>query len=173
MNLVFLTMMMRKGQSNWKAFTMLGILVASGVGGTVLYNNLTPSDVLLNLCTYTNETYYQLVPYNSHNITFENGTIEEQYNYTNQSFIRELEDCRQVIRIGARTIDTLNKGFVCSERGNWIICDSVRDGNGDGVCNLEGGETCCGLNKNNGKFICKNSEKTLKNTSINLPRLDA
>lgn len=74
--------------------------------------------------------------------------------------------CDSNIRVGVEWVDYESQGFNCSFVEGFkdksfgskfllkdvFVCDSVRDGNGDGVCRV--GETCCVVDSWSGESVC-------------------
>jgi len=107
-------------------------------------------------CTTTpyNDTFQQ--QYGVEIGTLSNGTPEYEIKTRTVNVPRTTTSCKQVVRENG--IDTLTpklQGYVCSDQGAYIVCDSIKDGNGDGICAVNGGETCCRIDKNTGQVMCK------------------
>jgi len=80
-------------------------------------------------------------------------------------------DCKKLLLIGDKTIDYLSQGRNCHVEGNVAICDSFKDGNGDGYCQEQGGETCSRITSDE-VIVEKNSEKEWPvKTKIRMNRL--
>lgn len=66
------------------------------------------------------------------------------------------EPCTRNIYYQDLIIDFREQGYECSRQAKWIICDSLKDGNGDGKC--QDGETCCTLDEN-ANMVCLNGDE--------------
>lgn len=62
------------------------------------------------------------------------------------------------------------QGYKCKGVSNGVVCDSCLDGNCDGKCDKNGGETCVFVHET-GKVIHKNSIESWTNTPIYVKEL--
>ena len=78
--------------------------------------------------------------------------------------------CEQDLLIDEKQISYELQGYECDyddDDETTIICDSCTDGNCDGVCSANGGETCCKVE--NGRITCKNSVVSWEENGDALP----
>ncbi len=75
--------------------------------------------------------------------------------------------CKQDLLINTKRVSYELQGYNCKETEGEIICDSCVDGNCDGICDVNGGETCCKVDEN--MITCKNSVVGWENKSGVLP----
>lgn len=103
---------------------------------------------------------------------YENGTSEYAVRSRVIVVSRPVTVCDQVVRDGGEeSLRPALAGYTCSDVGPYIECDSLIDGNGDGVCAPNGGETCCRIDKTNGETTCKNSILEWRDVPIPVRRL--
>lgn len=79
----------------------------------------------------------------------------------------EVSVCKEYINYNTEDTDFLLQKYNCKKEKNEIICDSCIDGDCNGVCFVNGGETCCKPEKD----ICKNSIVPWENNKIFVDRL--
>jgi len=73
--------------------------------------------------------------------------------------------CKPFLETSMGVVDYSMQGYNCKNASGEVICDSCTDGNCDGICAANGGESCCKLIDN--YFMCKNS-RTDWNTETKL-----
>ena len=96
-------------------------------------------------------TKYTDVYYSKNDSTSHDPVIEEIVKY------RTIEVCNPAyIEINEKTTDFALQNYNCKKDGLVIVCDSCLDGNCDGVCSSNGGETCAKINSD-GSITFKNS----------------
>jgi len=136
-------------------------IVDNCVNVTIYYNRIVGhNDFILNeTClnksdpkTCSNQSWY--------NVSFYNETR----NYT-------VKKCLPYLLINKQNTDYTKQGYNCNRVGDDIICDSCIDGNCDGICDPNGGETCVKIDSK-GKIMSKNSQvKWTKDMKIPLNKL--
>ncbi len=126
--------------------------------------------------------YTELQVVFSYNITeWGNGTIQnDSYisKYVNVLKNRTKETCKEYINLNGFVVEPELQYWNCSEVGSDIICDSCpdetgySDGNCDGMCATNGGESC--INITNGVAKYKNSVESWneKSGSIHVNKLE-
>ncbi len=72
----------------------------------------------------------------------------------------EVYDCKENLKLLSKTVVPKDQDYKCSTTKGLVVCDSLIDGNGDGVCNS--GEHCCKF-KTDGEYTCKNGDFPAKN----------
>jgi len=55
---------------------------------------------------------------------------------------RNKEVCNETVTIANKDVDFKLQGYNCKNMTGEVICDSCSDGNCDGICAVNGGETC-------------------------------
>jgi hypothetical protein len=68
-------------------------------------------------------------------------------------------ECEKFMRVDGKNVDFKIQGYNCKNTAEGMVCDSCTDGNCDGKCSSNGGETCCKVS-NKGLVTCKNSAVT-------------
>lgn len=110
-------------------------------------------------CVLINDDYIVKEPvYNTSTINWPNSTketVKTVIGYTDVLIRRNKEVCNETVNIAGQTIDFKLQGYNCKNNTGEVICDSCSDGNCDGICSPNGGETCCKVYKN--EVTCKNS----------------
>jgi hypothetical protein len=99
-----------------------------------------------------------------------NGTIETKDEYTGEKIVQQtvpVEECTVKVNIADKEVTPILQGYACSDKTGEIICDSCSDGNCDGTCSPNGGETCCRIVS--GVVTCKNSVVSWTEKSALLP----
>jgi len=102
------------------------------------------------------------------NVSYE-FTEKDIIGYRNETVNYTVVVCKPYAMIDNKVIDFQKQGYNCSFNGGIFICDSCSDGNCDGVCDQNGGETCCKVF--DGKTICKNSMTEWVETDIHTKAL--
>jgi len=75
--------------------------------------------------------------------------------------------CKPYTIIDGEILDYLKSDYNCTYNDKDLICDSCRDGNCDGKCDPNGGETCLKIDENR-RMIYKNSQVEWGN-DMNVP----
>lgn len=120
-----------------------------------------------------NNTIYwnQTVPvYTSELINWPNGTKEDRKTFVKDTYeLRSKQEtiCKETVGINGKDVDFSLQGYNCKNTTGEVICDSCIDGNCDGTCSPNGGETCCKVSKN--AVVCKNGVGTWKERSSAIP----
>jgi hypothetical protein len=101
-------------------------------------------------CKFINDDYTVQEPvYNTTVINWPNSTKETRTTitgYTDVLVRRNKEVCNETVKIGTKDIDFKLQGYNCKNTTGEVICDSCVDGNCDGICATNGGETCAKIN---------------------------
>jgi hypothetical protein len=132
----------------------------------VVSPDVTPVYTLFDYCI--NQTQNRTVESVEYNVTgqYPNSTdIRDYYSVMSIEYYN-VTVCAEVLSLPNRNVIPRNRGWECTQEARYIVCDSVRDGNGDGVCDLRGGESCCRFDRLTGAIICKNGETVWTNTRL-------
>lgn len=97
--------------------------------------------------------------YSFYVVNWPNSTKETKYNLTGYKDVEYImTECKQpILIVNDKPLDYTLQGYKCVQDGVFTVCDSVIDGNADGRCAANGGETCCRVK--DGVIQCKNSQK--------------
>jgi hypothetical protein len=127
-------------------------------------------------CVTKTFTYNTTIPvYTESVFTHPNGTKELIYSKIKDNkttTIISTTTCEIALTINDERVDFELQGYNCGITDGVITCDSCVDGNCDGKCSTNGGETCCRVIDD--KITCKNGVKTWSEVSktISVKKLD-
>ena len=154
-----------------KALIIIGILVLLSAFA-LSQTAITHPTMLNKSCVWVDEGWDEKIPVIN--------TISEMYKENGTSVVRDEivtyniihhEDwvlkCKPFLRTEFKDIDFLEQNYNCRVLPDKTVeCDSRIDGNGDGKCDPNGGETCCKVIGR--KITCKNSIKEWVEKDYNL-----
>jgi len=154
---------------------MIMIMTAMLLFTTITTAQIELSSVSLinHSCEWVNEGWVETIPvYTPEKCVYEAKNDSE---VCSTEFIRNdyvphddyVLYCKQDLLINEKQVSYELQGYECSETDGVIICDSCTDGNCDGVCSPNGGETCCRFK--DGVKACKNSVVGWDGTTNVLP----
>jgi len=106
-------------------------------------------DYITKEAVYENKTVFNAT-------TGKNDIITIFKEYKDVLVKRNKEVCNETVTIGNKDVDFKLQGYNCKNTTGEVICDSCSDGNCDGTCSINGGETCCKIVQ--GIPYCKNSQ---------------
>lgn len=128
-------------------------------------------------CKDTYTTVYDDVPvYKDRTVNHQNGTVEVIKDLVRTDKVARdvlTTVCTDTLTYEDKPVDYKLQGYNCKSEGDYTICDSIRDGDGDGKCDINGGESCVRISKD-GKVTHKNSMRAwpAKDTFMPVPKLE-
>jgi len=129
---------------------------------SLVFAQITPSNpkIVNTSCEWIDKSYTTKTPviiyedvYDEKNDTYHREYTLEGYNWTYHENI--VLKCEEEIMHKGKYINYRLQGYNCTKTDDNVVCDSCTDGNCDGKCSSNGGETCCTFINN--QLKCKNS----------------